>query len=109
MRSNYRAESATHGRLLHWLGSDAELSALRSGIGGADKRVVFALVYTAVVLALIEYFFSFAAIRRHGWLHGDDPGGQSLGAGLIWVASLLVFFVWVQMDWPVDCVAGPFL
>ena len=93
MRSNYRAEFATRSRLLHWLGSDAELSALRSGIGGADKRVVFALVYTAVVLALIEYFFSFAAIRRHGWLHGDDPGGQSLGAGLIWVASLLVFFV----------------
>lgn len=87
------AASASNSRVLRWLGSDAELTSLRVGLGGADKRVAFALVYTALALALMQYVFSFSAIWRHGWLRGVDPGRQELGAGLIWVASLLVFFV----------------
>jgi hypothetical protein len=87
------AESAAHSRILRWFGSDAELTCLRSGLSGADKRVAFALVYIALVLALEEYFFSFAALGRHGWVNGIGTGSQDLGAGLVWVASLLVFFV----------------
>ncbi len=58
-----------------------------------DRRAAFALVYTALVLMLAEYFFSFAAIRRHEWLSGVQPGHQELAVGLAWVASLLVMFL----------------
>jgi hypothetical protein len=85
--------SAARRSALRWFVSDAELGNLRQGLSGADKRVAFALVYTAFVLALVEYFFSIAAVKRHGWLRGLDAGHQDLGAGLVWVASLLVFFV----------------
>lgn len=87
------AASASHSRIRRWLGSDADLSGLRSGLSGADRRVAFALVYTALALALMQYVFSFSAIWRHGWMRGVDPARQELGAGLVWVASLLVFFV----------------
>lgn len=89
----HMAASAANSRVLRWLGSDADLTGLRSGLSGADKRIAFALVYTALVLALEEYFFSFAAIKRHGWLSGVGTGSQDLGAGLVWVASLLVFYL----------------
>lgn len=45
------------------------------------------------MLAVEEYFFSFAALQRHGWLRGIGAGSPGLSAGLVWVASLLVFFV----------------
>lgn len=82
---------AARSRVLRWFASDAELTSLRAGLSGTDKRVVFALVYTAIVLALQEYFFSISAVKRHGWMRG--VGSPDLGAGLVWVASLLVFFV----------------
>ncbi len=87
------AQSTAPIRVLRWLGSDADLTSLRSGLSGVDKRVAFALVYTALVLALDEYSFSVAAAKRHGWLRGAGADNQDLGAGLVWVTSLLVFFV----------------
>ncbi|MDP2956129.1 MAG: CPBP family intramembrane metalloprotease [Longimicrobiales bacterium] len=87
------APSTTYGRVLGWLGTDAEITALHSGLGGADKRIAFALVYTALVLLGHEYFFSFTALARHEWLRGIGGGGQDLGVGLAWVAARLVFWV----------------
>jgi hypothetical protein len=84
---------AAHLRVLRWLRSDAELTGFSSCFRGADARVAFALAYTALVLALEEYFFTFAAIKRHGWVSGADAGSQDLAAGLVWVASLLMFYV----------------
>jgi hypothetical protein len=84
---------AAHLRVLRWLRADAELTGLRTWLGGADRRVAFALVYTAVVLAIEEYFFTFAAIKRDGWVSGMAPERQGLGAGLVWVASLLVLYL----------------
>jgi hypothetical protein len=80
-------------RALRWLVSESELARLRSGLSVVDKRVAFALVYTALVLALEEYFFTFAAVKRHGWLRDIGFPDQDLGAGLVWVASLLVFYL----------------
>jgi len=77
------APSTAHARVLGWLGPDAD---------GADVRVAFALLYTALVLLVHEYFFSFAALARHEWLRGIG-GGQDLGVGLAWVAARLVFWV----------------
>lgn len=85
-------ESAARNRISRWFITDAEANGLRSGLGGVDRRIAFALVYTAVVLLLEEYFFSFTAVRRHGWMAGLDPGNQELAVGLAWVASLLVFY-----------------
>lgn len=87
------AESAAQSRVLRWLGSDAELSRVRLGLGAMDKRVAFALVYTALVLAFQEYFLSYTAVLRHGWLNGIGTGSQDLATGLVWVASAVVFFV----------------
>lgn len=58
-----------------------------------DLRAAFALAYTATVLMLAEYFFSFAAIRRLDWVSGILPGHQDLAVGLAWVASLIVMFL----------------
>lgn len=79
--------------LLRGLVSGAERARLSAGLAGVDRRVAFALAYTAVVLALEEYLFSFSAIQRHGWMDGLAAGDQNLGAGLVWVASLLLLFV----------------
>lgn len=73
------------------LGVGAVLS--RLGLGRPDLRAAFALAYTALVLLLAEYFFSFAAIRRSDWVAGVLPGNQDLAVGLAWVASLLVCFI----------------
>lgn len=95
MTMRQTAEVPTRSRVLRWLGSDADVTILGPRLASADRRVAFALVYTALVLALEEYFFSFAAIKRQGWLRSVDVGSQELGTGLLWVASLLVFFVFI--------------
>lgn len=87
------APPTTYGRVWSWLGPDAEIAGLHSGLGGADKRIAFALVYTAVVLAVHEYFFSFTALTRHGWLRGVGGGNLEMGVGLAWVAARTVFWV----------------
>lgn len=84
------ALSTTLRRVLGWLGPDAEVASLRSGLDPTDKRVAFALAYTALVLLGHEYFFSFTALRSYGWLRGT--GGQDLGVGFAWVAARLVFW-----------------
>ncbi len=87
------APPTVYGRVLGWLGPDADVAGLRSGPDGADARVAFALVYTAVVLLVHEYFFSFAALARHTWLRGIGGGNPEMGVGLVWVAARLVFWV----------------
>lgn len=58
-----------------------------------DRRVAFALLYTALALLLNEYFFSFGALSRHGWLGGAGAGGTGLGVGFAWVAARLVLWI----------------
>lgn len=64
-----------------------------SGLGATDERMAFALVYTALVLAFQEYFLSYTAVKRHGWLNGIGTDSHDLATGLVWVASAVVFFV----------------
>jgi hypothetical protein len=66
-----------------------------------DPRVYeapVALVYCAVVLCLMEYFF--IPPRAEAWLHGPGPFGwavPSLQSGLIWSASCLIGFLFIPM------------
>lgn len=69
----------------------ATLANVRSGSARADGRVAFALVYTALVLTLHEYFFSFTALKQHAWLRSAD--GSDLRVGLAWVAVRLVLWL----------------
>jgi hypothetical protein len=64
-----------------------------SGTQSADRRVAFALAYTAVILALQEYFFIPAAVVRNGWFRSFDAHLHGLTAGLVWVAFTVVFYL----------------
>lgn len=77
-----------HIRILNRLGLDIELADLRAGFGAIDRRAAFALAYTAVILTLHEYFFSFTALSQYEWL-----GEEELRVGLAWVAVRFVFFL----------------
>ena len=52
-------------------------------------HVWFALLYTAVVLSLTEYFFIPMSARRVGLAAQLKPLPEDLGAGLVWVGSTL--------------------
>lgn len=57
-----------------------------------------ALVYCAVILCLMEYFF--IPPRAEAWLHGQGLFGwgvPSLQAGLIWAASCLLGFFFIPV------------
>jgi hypothetical protein len=59
-----------------------------------DARIAFALLYTAVVLSLTEYFF--LPFRAHTTgMPSLIPAPPDLAAALVWVASTLVFFLLV--------------
>jgi len=59
-----------------------------------DRRIVFALLYTAVALSMIEYWF--LPFRAHATgLPQRIPASPDLAGGLVWVGSTLVFFLLV--------------
>jgi hypothetical protein len=57
-----------------------------------DPRAGVALVYTALVLSLTEYWFIPSRAGRTG-LPPLLPVSSDLGAGLVWVGSTVVFFL----------------
>jgi hypothetical protein len=59
-----------------------------------DARIAIALLYTAVVLSLSEYFFLPFRAPATG-LPQRIPVAPDLAGGLVWVASTLVFFLLV--------------
>lgn len=61
---------------------------------GLDRRVAFALLYTAVVLSVVEYWLLPSRAHRTG-LPSLLPGPPDLAAGLVWVGSTLLFFLLV--------------
>jgi hypothetical protein len=68
---------------------------LRQQLRSIDPRVAVALVYTAVVLSLSEYWFIPSAAHRTGLPRMLAPESEDLASGLVWVASTLVFFLLV--------------
>jgi hypothetical protein len=62
------------------------------GSTGLDKRVAFALVYTAVVLSVTEYWLLPFRAQATG-LPQRIPLPLDLAGALVWVASTLVFFL----------------
>ena len=58
-----------------------------------DARAVFALVYTAIVLTLMEYFFLPQRWAENGWFSVSAQGNRELFYAGMWVASTVVFFL----------------
>ena len=67
--------------------------AIRDGLRSMDARAAFALVYTAIVLTLMEYFFLPQRWHESGWFSVSEPGNRDLFYAGMWVASTLVFFL----------------
>lgn len=90
-RGNGRAPLVSRwNRVLAWSGADTVSVILERGLPRADVRAACALGYTAVALALLEYFFSFAAIRRQGWFAGWAQA--DLATGYAWVTAVVLLF-----------------
>ena len=64
---------------------------------GLDPRVGFALVYTAVVLSLSEYWFIPSAAPRTGLPQRLSGVSPDLAAGLVWIASTVLLFTAIPM------------
>jgi uncharacterized protein len=60
---------------------------------GADRYAAFALIYTAAVLTLTEYFFIPGHAARSGLPAKLPPMPPDLAAGLVWAGSTYVFFL----------------
>ncbi len=67
--------------------------AVLAELRGLDRRIAFALVYCAVVLAASEYWFLTAPAQRGALLAWWHPARPDLGASLIWVGSTILFFL----------------
>jgi hypothetical protein len=65
---------------------------LRRQIESVDLRTAVALVYTASVLSLSEYWLIPSRALRTG-LPQRLPLSQDLAAGLVWIGSTVVFFL----------------
>jgi hypothetical protein len=63
---------------------------------GGDARVAVALLYTAVMLAVTEYWFIPSSAPRTG-LPQRLPLPPDLAAGLVWIASTLLFYTLIPV------------